>query len=129
MKTIDSTIEPGETVVQVVIAVPIVLSMLLIAIQAMLFMHSAQIASLAASKGASVAANSRGDVAMALNSATRTAAELGAQLVGLPTAIIDDGFASVQVRVVVPNVAPFFPSSVLRQGLEPLESFVEEDDR
>lgn len=129
MKTIDSTIEPGETVVQVVIAVPIVLSMLLIAIQAMLFMHSAQIASLAASKGASVAANSRGDVAMTLNAATRTAAELGAQLVGLPTAIIDDGFASVQVRVEVPNVAPFFPSSVLRQGLEPLESFVEEDDR
>lgn len=129
MKTIDSTIEPGETVVQVVIAVPIVLSMLLIAIQAMLFMHSAQIASLAASKGASVAANSQGDVAMALNSATITAAELGAQLVGLPTAIIDDGFASVQVRVEVPNVAPFFPSSVLRQGLEPLESFVEEDDR
>ncbi|HBQ51632.1 MAG: hypothetical protein EBU68_05035 [Actinobacteria bacterium] len=129
MKTVDSTIEPGETVVQVVIAVPIVLSMLLIAIQAMLFMHSAQIASLAASKGASVAANSQGDVAMALNSATITAAELGAQLVGLPTAIIDDGFASVQVRVEVPNVAPFFPSSVLRQGLEPLESFVEEDDR
>lgn len=129
MKTIDSTIEPGETVVQVVIAVPIVLSMLLIAIQAMLFMHSAQIASLAASKGASVAANSQGDVAMALNSATITAAELGAQLVGVPTAIIDDGFASVQVRVEVPNVAPFFPSSVLRQGLEPLESFVEEDDR
>jgi hypothetical protein len=129
VKTVDSTIEPGETVVQVVIAVPIVLSMLLIAIQAMLFMHSAQIASLAASKGASVAANSQGDVAMALNSATITAAELGAQLVGLPTAIIDDGFASVQVRVEVPNVAPFFPSSVLRQGLEPLESFVEEDDR
>ncbi|NBQ04248.1 MAG: hypothetical protein EBU22_02985 [Actinobacteria bacterium] len=129
MKTVDSTIEPGETVVQVVIAVPIVLSMLLIAIQAMVFMHSAQIASLAASKGASVAANSQGDVAMALNSATITAAELGAQLVGLPTAIIDDGFASVQVRVEVPNVAPFFPSSVLRQGLEPLESFVEEDDR
>ena len=129
MKIVDSTIEPGETVVQVVIAVPIVLSMLLIAIQAMLFMHSAQIASLAASKGASVAANSQGDVAMALNSATITAAELGAQLVGLPTAIIDDGFASVQVRVEVPNVAPFFPSSVLRQGLEPLESFVEEDDR
>jgi len=129
VKTVDSTIEPGETVVQVVIAVPIVLSMLRIAIQAMLFMHSAQIASLAASKGASVAANSQGDVAMALNSATITAAELGAQLVGVPTAIIDDGFASVQVRVEVPNVAPFFPSSVLRQGLEPLESFVEEDDR
>ena len=129
MKTLDSTVEPGETVVQVVIAVPIVLSMLLIAIQAMLFMHSAQIASLAASKGASVAANSQGNVVLALNSATRTAAELGAQLVGVPTAVIDNGFASVQVRVAVPNIAPFFPSSVLRHGVEPLESFVQEDDR
>ncbi len=129
MKTLDGTVEPGETVVQVVIAVPIVLSMLLIAIQAMLFMHSAQIASLAASKGASVAANTQGDIVLALNSATRTVAELGAQLVGVPTAIIDDDFASVQVRVVVPNIAPFFPGSVLRHGEEPLESFVQEGDR
>jgi hypothetical protein len=129
MKTFDSTAEPGETVVQVVIAVPIVLSMLLIAIQAMLFMHAAQIASLAASNGASVAANSQGDVVLALNSASRTAAELGAQLIGVPTAIIDNGFASVQVRVVVPNIAPFFPRSVSRRGEEPLEAFVQEGDR
>ena len=129
MKTSDSTVETGETVIQVVIAVPIVLSMLLIAIQAMLFMHSAQIASLAASKGASVAANSQGDVVLALNSATRAAAELGAQLVGVPKAIIDNGFASVEVRVAVPSVAPFFPRSVLRHAEEPLESFVQEDDR
>ena len=85
MKTIDSTVEPGETVIQVVIAVPIVLSMLLIAVQAMLFMHSAQIASLAASKGASIAATSQGNVVEALNSVTLTAAELGAQLVGTPS--------------------------------------------
>ncbi len=129
MKRIDSTVEPGETVVQVVIAVPIVLSMLLIAIQAMLFMHSAHIATLAASKGASVAANTQGDVVLALNSATQTVAELGARLIGTPTANIADGFATVQIRVAVPNVAPFFPTSVLRQGEEPLESFVQEDDR
>ena len=129
MKRIDSTVDPGETVVQVVIAVPIVLSMLLIAIQAMLFMHSANIATLAASKGASVAANTQGDVVLALNAATQTVAELGAQLIGTPTANIADGFATVQIRVAVPNVAPFFPTSVLRQGEEPLESFVQEDDR
>ena len=129
MKRIDSTVDPGETVVQVVIAVPIVLSMLLIAIQAMLFMHSAHIATLAASKGASVAANTQGDVVLALNSATQTVAELGARLIGTPTANIADGFATVQIRVAVPNVAPFFPTSVLRQGEEPLESFVQEDDR
>ena len=129
MKRIDSTVDPGETVVQVVIAVPIVLSMLLIAIQAMLFMHSAHIATLAASKGASVAANTQGDVVLALNVATQTVAELGAQLIGTPTANIADGFATVQIRVAVPNVAPFFPTSVLRQGEEPLEIFVQEDDR
>ena len=129
MKRIDSTVDPGETVVQIVIAVPIVLSMLLIAIQAMLFMHSAHIATLAASKGASVAANTQGDVVLALNSATQTVAELGARLIGTPTANIADGFATVQIRVAVPNVAPFFPTSVLRQGEEPLESFVQEDDR
>ena len=92
MKQIDSTVEPGETVIHVVIAVPIVLSMLLIAVQVMLFMHSAQIASLAASKGASIAATSQGDVVEALNLATVTAAELGAQLVGTPTAVIENDF-------------------------------------
>jgi len=129
MKTIDSTFEPGETVIQVVIAVPIVLSMLLIAVQAMLFMHSAQIASLAASRGASIAANSQGDVVEALNSVTLTAAELGAQLVGIPTAVIENDFALVHVRIAVPTVAPFFPDSVLRYGIEPLENFVREVDR
>ena len=129
MKRIDSKNEPGETVIQVVIAVPIVLSMLLIAIQAMLFMHSAQIASLAASKGASIAATSQGDVVEALNSVTLTAAELGAQLVGTPTAVIENDFVLVHVRVAVPIVAPFFPDSVLRHGIEPLENFVQEVDR
>ena len=129
MKRIDSTVEPGETVIQVVIAVPFVLSMLLIAVQAMLFMHSAQIASLAAGKGASIAATSQGDVVEALNTVTLTAAELGAQLVGTPTAVIENEIALVQVRVAVPTVAPFFPDSVLRHGIEPLEKFVREVDR
>lgn len=129
MKTLDSTVEPGETVVQIVIAVPIVLSMLLLAIQAMLFMHSAQIASLAAGKGASVVANSQGDVVLGLGSASRVAGELGAQLIGVPIANVENGFASVRVRVTVPNLVPFFPSSVLRQSKEPLESFVPEGDR
>jgi hypothetical protein len=129
MKAIDSTVEPGDTVIQVVIAVPIVLSMLLIAVQAMLFMHSAQIASLAASKGANIAATSKGDVVGALNSVTVTIAELGAQIVGTPTVVIENDFALVHVRVAVPSVAPFFPHSVLRHAIEPLENFVQEVDR
>ena len=112
--TTSSTIDRGETVLEVVIAVPIVLTLLLIAVQAMLFMHSAHIATLSAAKGASIAASADGEIVSAINSATRSAAELGAQLVGTHSLTVNDGFVTMRVRVAVPNVAMFFPSSVER---------------
>ncbi len=129
MTTTSSTIDRGDTVLEVVIAVPIVLTLLLIAVQAMLFMHSAHIATLSAAKGASIAASADGEIISAIDSATRTAAELGAQLVGTPSLTVNDGFVVMRVRVVVPNVAVFFPSSVERGSEEPLEDFVPEDER
>jgi len=129
MTTTSSTIDRGDTVLEVVIAVPIVLTLLLIAVQAMLFMHSAHIATLSAAKGASIAASADGEVISAIDSATRTAAELGAQLVGTPSLTVNDGFVVMRVRVVVPNVAVFFPSSVERGSEEPLEDFVPEGER
>ena len=129
MTTTSSTIDRGDTVLEVVIAVPIVLTLLLIAVQAMLFMHSAHIATLSAAKGASIAASADGEVISAIDSATRTAAELGAQLVGTPSLTVNDGFVVMRVRVAVPNVAMFFPSSVERGSEEPLEDFVPEGER
>jgi hypothetical protein len=129
MTTTSSTIDRGDTVLEVVIAVPIVLTLLLIAVQSMLFMHSAHIATLSAAKGASIAASADGEIVSAIDSATRTAAELGAQLVGTPSLTVNDGFVVMRVRVVVPNVAMFFPSSVERGSEEPLEDFVPEDER
>ena len=129
MTTTSSTIDRGVTVLEVVIAVPIVLTLLLIAVQAMLFMHSAHIATLSAAKGASIAASADGEIVSAIDSATRTAAELGAQLVGTPSLTVNDGFVVMRVRVAVPNVAMFFPSSVERGSEEPLEDFVPEDER
>ena len=129
MTTTSSTIDRGDTVLEVVIAVPIVLTLLLIAVQAMLFMHSAHIATLSAAKGASIAASADGEIISAIDSATRTAAELGAQLVGTPSLTVNDGFVAMRVRVVVPNVAVFFPSSVERGSEEPLEDFVPEGER
>jgi hypothetical protein len=129
MTTTSSTIDLGDTVLEVVIAVPIVLTLLLIAVQSMLFMHSAHIATLSAAKGASIAASADGEIVSAIDSATRTAAELGAQLVGTPSLTVNDGFVVMRVRVVVPNVAMFFPSSVERGSEEPLEDFVPEDER
>jgi hypothetical protein len=129
MTTTSSTIDRGDTVLEVVIAVPIVLTLLLIAVQAMLFMHSAHIATLSAAKGASIAASADGEIVSAIDSATRTAAELGAQLVGTPSLTVNDGFVVMRVRVAVPNVAVFFPSSVERGSEEPLEEFVSENER
>ncbi len=129
MTTTSSTSDRGDTVLEVVIAVPIVLTLLLIAVQAMLFMHSAHIATLSAAKGASIAASADGEIVSAIDSATRTAAELGAQLVGTPSLTVNDGFVVMRVRVAVPNVAMFFPSSVERGSEEPLEDFVPEDER
>ena len=129
MKTAISRFDSGDTVVQVVIAVPIVLMLLLIAVQSMLFMHSAHIATLSAAKGAAVAASTHGDAVSAIDSATRTAAELGAQLIGTPTLEVSNGFVAMRVRVSVPNVSLFFPASVERRGEEPLEEFVSEIDR
>jgi len=129
MTTTSSTIDRGDTVLEVVIAVPIVLTLLLIAVQSMLFMHSAHIATLSAAKGASIAASADGEIVSAIDSATRTAAELGAQLVGTPSLIVNDGFVVMRVRVAVPNVAVFFPSSVERGSEEPLEDFVPEGER
>jgi flagellar basal body-associated protein FliL len=129
MTTTSSTIDRGDTVLEVVIAVPIVLTLLLIAVQAMLFMHSAHIATVSAAKGASIAASADGEIISAIDSATRTAAELGAQLVGTPSLTVNDGFVVMRVRVMVPNVAVFFPSSVERGSEEPLEDFVPEDER
>jgi len=129
MTTTSSTIDRGDTVLEVVIAVPIVLTLLLIAVQAMLFMHSAHIATLSAAKGASIAASADGEIVSAIDSATRTAAELGAQLVGTPSLTVNDGFVVMRVRVAVPNVAVFFPSSVERGSEEPLEDFVPEGER
>lgn len=129
MTTTSSTIDRGDTVLEVVIAVPIVLTLLLIAVQSMLFMHSAHIATLSAAKGASIAASADGEIVLAIDSATRTAAELGAQLVGTPSLTVNDGFVVMRVRVVVPNVAMFFPSSVERGSEEPLEDFVPEGER
>ena len=129
MKTAISRFDSGDTVVQVVIAVPIVLMLLLIAVQSMLFMHSAHIATLSAAKGAAVAASTNGDAVSAIDSATRTAAELGAQLIGTPTLEVSNGFVAMRVRVSVPNVSLFFPASVERRGEEPLEEFISEIDR
>lgn len=121
--------ESGETTTQVVLAIPIVFSLVLMAVQGAIYMHTAHVASASAARGATAGAALNGGVIAALDAAVRSAAELSAQLVEEPQASISDDLVIVTVNLRVPQIAPFFRINVSRTVVEPRERFVPEGDR
>jgi hypothetical protein len=121
--------ESGETTSQVVLAVPIVLSLVLMAVQGAIYMHTAHVASASAARGATAGAAMNGGIIAALDAAVRSAAELSAQFVEEPRATIGNDKVVVTVKLRVPQVAPFFRLSVSRTVVEPRERFVPEGER
>lgn len=121
--------ESGETTTQVVLVVPIVLSLVLMAVQGAIYMHTAHVASASAARGATAGAAMNGGIIAALDAAVRSAAELSAQLVEEPQATISDDKVVVTVNLRVPQVSPFFHLSVSRTVVEPRERFVPENER
>lgn len=121
--------ESGETTTQVVLAIPIVLSLVLMAVQGAIYMHTAHLASASAARGATAGAAMNGGVIAALDAAVRSTAELSAQLVNEPQATITDDLVKVTVNLRVPQVAPFFNFNVSRTVVEPRERFVPENER
>lgn len=129
MRAVSNDTESGETTTQVVLTVPIVLSLLLMAVQGAVYMHTAHVASASAARGAAAGAAMNGGVIAALDAAVRSAAELSAQLVDEPQATISDDRVAVTVNLRVPRVSPFFHLSVSRTVVEPRERFVPENER
>lgn len=121
--------ESGETTTQVVLAVPIVLSLVLMAVQGAVYMHTAHVASASAARGATAGAAMNGGIIAALDAAVRSAAELSAQLAEEPRARISDDKVVVTVNLRVPQVSPFFHLNVSRTVVEPRERFVPENER
>lgn len=121
--------ELGETTTQVVLAIPIVLSLVLMAVQGAVYMHTAHVASASAARGATAGAAMNGGVIAALDAAVRSTAELSAELVSEPQATITDDLVEVTVILRVPKVAPFFSFNVSRTVVEPRERFVPENER
>ena len=121
--------DPGETTVQVLLAVPIVFTLVLIAVQGAVYMHSAHVASASASRGAAAGAAMNGGEIEAIDAAVRTAAELSAQFADEPRAIIARDTVTMTVTLRVPQVAPFFSLHVSRTAVEPRERFIPEDER
>jgi Flp pilus assembly protein TadG len=123
------TDELGETVVQTVLVVPVVLTFMWLALQATVFMHDAHMASAAASEGAAVASRYGSSEVAGRNAAVRLIAELGATAASSPTVIRQgrDVIATVSIRV--PRIAPFFPSVVTRTAREVKEKYMTEEER
>lgn len=122
----------GETSIQTVLLVPVILSMLFVAVHAAALSHAGHIASVAANRGAQLAASSNGSsesVSMVRQGIQRTVAELGSRLNSEPQLSTYSGTVEVTVRISVPSVVPFLPDTVSRSASAPLEQFIQEQDR
>lgn len=122
--------DSGEATTQLVIVLPVVMFIVLLAIQAALYFHFSHVAGAAAAEGAS-AATARGlssaeamrrgrDVANAL------AQETGTDLGGPTLVSVSSGEVQVTVRTLVPRIVPFFPVVATRTVVEPRERFITE---
>lgn len=125
--------DSGETSAQVVLVVPVIILVLMLAIQAGLYFHTSNVAGAAAAQGATAASSVKiaSSVAVQLGqtSASNFVMAAGAQLFATPLVIISAGMVSVTVQVKVPRIIPFFSSSVGRSVIEPLERFTFEVNR
>lgn len=123
----------GETTTQIVLVVPIVVSILMIAVQSAIYFHTSAVAGAAASHGASAAAV-RGDTIDAVTHLGREAAQLVLAEAGvrdslLPDVVVSTETVSVGVEVEVPHIVPYFPRTVRRVATEPRERFLTESMR
>ena len=121
--------ESGEVSAQTVIAVPVVFMMLMMAVQATVYVHTAHVAAVAAARGASAGAMIGGTDVAALSEATKTIAELSARAASMPSFVRDNGSVEVTVYMTVPRVAPFFELVVTRSARAREERYVPETER
>lgn len=124
--------ERGETTTQIVLVVPVVISILLIAVQAAVYFHTSNIAGAAASQGASAAA-SHGE---SVDTVTRWGSESARAILveagvrdASATVTVSSDTVTVTVDARVPRIVPYFPGVVRRVATEPRERFLTESMR
>lgn len=123
----------GETTTQIVLLVPIVVTILLIAVQSAIYFHTSAVAGAAASHGASAAAV-QGETVDAVAHLGREAAQdvlidAGVSRSRVPDVMVSSATVSVGVEVEVPRIVPYFPHTVRRVATEPRERFITESMR
>jgi hypothetical protein len=122
----------GETSIQTVLLVPVILSILFVSVHAAVLGHAGQVASVAANRGAQLAAssnNSSESTFVIRQEVRRTVMDLGSQLRSEPQLSAYMGHVRVTVRIAVPRIVPFLPDVVARSASVPIERFIEEQDR
>lgn len=122
----------GETSIQVVLLVPIILSIFFACVHAAALAHGAQVAALAAMRGAQISASidgTTGSRVLMRSEVHRTVNEMGNTLESEPQFSVYQDTVLVAVRVSIPGVVPFLPTSVSRSATVPLERFIEEQER
>ena len=120
----------GETTVQTVLVLPVVLGLLWMAVHAAMLFHAGNVAAASAAAAARVAAGSDAPGAGAARRvAALTAGELGGRLVGVPRILYGRDEVAVVVSVAGPDLVPFLPGSATRRAVAPIEQFLMEQDR
>lgn len=119
----------GEAVAQTVLAVPVVLGILWIAIQITVLLHGANVATSVAGEAASAASRYGASVGVGERAAARALTDFGATAASPPRVSFSgrDVVATISIRL--PRVAPFFPSVISRSVRESREDFISEVER
>ena len=125
--SIKSRSDYGESTVQYVLLVPVVLLVLIVAIQLTTYFHAATIAAHAATRGAGAASRAGRTNVDGLAEAQRVVVESGAEFIDGSVAGDSEIEARIKVRVI--RLVPFFPSSVSRRAVVPKERVVLEAER
>jgi len=122
----------GETTVQVVLMVPVILLLLLVGVHVASYMHASNVANAAAKRGAQVAAGMparSGASSAATASVTEMVRELGSRLRHPPQVAMTRSFVTVSVQLRIGRLLPFFPDTVSRRGIARREVFMTEGER
>jgi hypothetical protein len=129
----ESLQDSGETSSQIVLVIPVVIAILMIAIQAGVYFHTSNVAGAAASHGAAAAA-ARSSTSQVVRERGSTAAlqilrDAGTRVAAPPRVSMSAESVTVTVEAHVPKIIPLFPSVVRRTATEPRERFLIESMR
>ncbi len=125
--------DSGETSSQVVLVIPIVIAILMIAIQAGVYFHTSNVAGAAASHGAAAAA-ARSTTSQEVRERGSAATleilrEAGTRIAAPPRVAMSAVSVTITVEAHVPRIVPLFPGVVTRTATEPRERFLTESMR